>query len=78
MTPRPDYLRWAVLRLTPTSFTHAYLKDGETCPENAISLHRTGTDALTVAKLETSKARINAERASRKPEPAPVQEELVP
>ena len=74
---RPDFLRWVVTRLASGGFAYEYLREGECLPPNAVSLHRTGTDAATEAKLLASKARIEADRASRRPEPAAEQEPLL-
>lgn len=75
---RPDFLRWVVTRLSSGGFAYEYLREGECLPPNAVSLHKTGTDAATAAKLEAARARIEADRAARAPVAAPVQEELVP
>ncbi len=74
---RPDHLRWVVTKLSSGGFAYEYLREGECLPPNAVSLHKTGTDACTEAKLLAGKARIEADRAARRPVAEPVQEELL-
>ncbi len=70
-------LAWAVLSIGRGMFETRYLPEGADRPLNTVALCPTGTDAATEAKLLVAKARIDAERAARTPEPVAEQEPLL-